>query len=264
MRIVQRGLWRSGIVLGALVVTFGGALPALAQVPIQVTPYASEPGVPTVTITSSSNPLGGDTDPTTGTGTSTGTSTSVGSSDALNTLLAQSWGATAVTDAEAVGVNPSALAATCVIESGCQNVSGSGAQGAFQMYSAAYQEGLQTALAANPSLASSIVQGSAGMNDPTTEAIAASGYLMQANSQLQAAGVTNPTVIQARALYNYGPTSGLELAQADPSETMTEAMPNVTASTLAANGVQPGETVAQWNAAESAKIGNAADASILS
>ena len=266
MRTGQRGLWRAGIALGAVTVMLGGGPSAKAQVPIQVTPYASEPGVPTVTITSSSNPLGGDGDPTTGGGTTTGTGTSssAGSSDALNTLLAQSWGATAVSEAEAVGVNPSALAATCVIESGCQNVSGSGAQGAFQMYSAAYQEGLQTALAANPSLASSIVQGSAGMNDPTTEAIAASGYLMQANSQLQAAGVTNPTVIQARALYNYGPTSGLELAQADPSETMTEAMPNVSASTLAANGVQPGETVAQWNAAESAKIGNAANASILS
>jgi hypothetical protein len=263
MRIAQRELWRSGIVLGALAVTLGGALPALAQVPIQVTPYASEPGVPTVTITSSSNPLGGDTDPTSGTGTGTTTSSGGTSSDALDTLLAQSWGAAAISEAEAVGVNPSALAATCVVESGCQNVSGSGAQGAFQMYPAAYQEGLQAALAANPALASSIVQGSAGMNDPATEAIAASGYLMQANSALQAAGISNPTVLDARAYYNFGPSAGTQLATALPSETVASAMPGVSAATLASNGVTQGETVAQWNAAETSKIGNASTAAIL-
>ena len=155
--------------------------------PIQVTPYAMEPGVPNVTI-----PLGTPTQSSSGTGTGTGTG-SGGSSgtgaaaggSALNTLLSQSWGSTAVSEAEAIGINPSAVAATCVMESGCQNVGGSGAQGAFQMFPAAYQEGLQTALAANPSLASQIVQGSAGMNDPATEAVAAAGYLMQANTALQ-------------------------------------------------------------------------------
>jgi hypothetical protein len=272
MRIGQKGYLRSGIALGVLAIALGGSVPALAQVtlngpPIQVTPNATEPGVPMVTITPGSiNPLGGDTDPNGG-GTTTGTGTSSGSgsadSDALNTLLGQSWGAQAVSEAEAVGVNPSALAATCVIESGCQNVSGSGAQGAFQMYSAAYQEGLQTALAANPTLASQIVQGSAGMNDPATEAIAASGYLMQANSALQSAGVTSPTVLDARAYYNFGPMSGTQLATALPTETVAGAMPNVSAATLASNGVTPGETVAQWQAAESSKIGNAASASIL-
>lgn len=272
MRTRQKGHLRSGIALGVLAVALGGGVPALAQVtlngpPIQVTPFVSEPGVPMVTITpGSANPLAGDGSQT-GTGTDTGTGTNTGSggtdSDALNTLLGQSWGAQAVSEAEAVGVNPSALAATCVIESGCQNVSGSGAQGAFQMYSAAYQEGLKTALAANPALASQIVQGAAGMNDPATEAIAASGYLMQANSALQAAGVSNPTVLDARAYYNFGPMSGTQLATALPTQTVAAAMPDVSAATLAKNGVTPGETVAQWQAAESSKIGNAASASIL-
>jgi hypothetical protein len=172
-----------------------------------------------------------------------------------------------VSEAEAVGVNPSALAATCVVESGCQIVgasSGSSATGAFQMQSAAFQDGLQTALAADPSLASQIVQGAAGMSDPTTEAVAASGYLMEANSALQASGVSDPTVLQARAYYNFGPSAGTELATADPSETVADAMPDVSATTLANNGVTPGETVAQWQAAETSIIGNAASASILS
>ena len=97
-------------------------------------------------------------------GSASSSAATAGNSTALGTMLGTSWGATAVANAQAVGVNPSALAATCVLESGCGanlgNGSG-GAQGVFQMYSAAYHEGLQTALAANPALASQIVQGSA-------------------------------------------------------------------------------------------------------
>lgn len=232
--------------------------------PIQVTPYALEPGVPDITIpagTPTTTP--GDT----GTGTGSGTSGTGTSSNALNTLLSQTWGAEAVTEAEALGVNPSALAATCVVESGCLNVgssSGSSATGAFQMQSAAYQEGLQTALAANPSLSSQVVQGAAGMNDPATEAIAAAGYLMQASTALQNAGVSDPTVLDARAYYNFGPSNGIALAGADPSETMAEAMPTVSQATLSANGVSSSETVAQWRATVAAKIGNAANQPVIS
>jgi len=237
--------------------------------PVQVVPYVTEPGVPSITITpGTANPFsgadgsGGDSS---GGGTSGSTGGNVGSSDALSTMMGTSWGNTAVSNATAVGVNPSALAATCVLESGCSSPSGgSGAQGVFQMYPGAFQEGLQTALAADPSLASQIVQGSAGMNDPTTEAIAASGYLMQAAQSLANAGISDPTVLQARGYYNFGPTNGVALASASPDETMAQAMPNVSQSTLSANGVTPGETVGQWQAGVSAKIGNAANQSVLS
>ena len=110
-------------------------------------------------------------------------------------MLGTIWGAQAAANAQSLGVNASALAATCVVESGCGvNIgNGSSAQGVFQMFSAAYTDGLKTALAANPSLASQIVPGLAGMNDPRTEAVAASGYLMQATQALQAGGIANPT-----------------------------------------------------------------------
>ena len=261
MRIGQRGLWRAGIAVGAVTVMLGG-LSAKAQVPIQVTPYASEPGVPTVTITSSSNSLGGDGDSTTGTGTGTGTTSSAGSSDALDTMLGQSWGATAVSEAEAVGVNPSALAATCVVESGCTNAGTNGtATGAFQMQPAAFQDGLATALAADPALASQIVQGSAGQSDPTTEAIAASGYLMQANTALVNEGVSNPTVLDARAYYNFGPQAGEGIAGAAPTDLMSS---YISPAAMQGNGVTAGETVAQWQASVSSKIGNAASQSLMS
>jgi hypothetical protein len=258
---------RAGLALGAAAllatVAARAQVPAtLTGAPIQVTPYALEPGVPDITIPTgtptTSNTSG------TGTGTGSGTSGTGTSSNALNTLLSQSWGASAVNEAEALGVNPSALAATCVVESGCQNVgssSGSSATGAFQMQSAAFQDGLNTALAANPELASEVVQGSAGMSDPTTEAIAASGYLMQAASTLQSAGISNPTVLDARGYYEFGPNYGAQVAQAQGSALLSSILPS---SFLAQNGISQTETVAEWQAGVAAKVGNAATQPVLS
>ena len=237
--------------------------------PVQVLPCVNEPGVPSLTITpGTANPFAGADgsggDGSGGTGVSGGGNVGgdVGDSDALSTMEGTSWGLGAVSNATALGVNPSALAATCVLESGCsQPAAGSGAQGVFQMFPAAFQEGLQTALAANPSLASQIVQGSAGMNDPTTEAIAASGYLLQANQTLQNDGISNPTVMDARAYYQFGPTYGPQVAQASPDKTMGSLLP---ASWLANNGISSTETVSQWQASVQSKIGNAAGQSVLS
>ncbi|WP_459677758.1 hypothetical protein [Acidisoma sp. 7E03] len=255
----------------AVLMAAGSTMPAWAQIsqtisgpPIQVTPFVAEPGVPLVTVNPGTvGPVQDGSGSSSGSGSS-GTSSSSGS-DALNTLLGQSWGATAVSEAESVGINPSAVAATCVLESGCQNVSGAlGAQGAFQMYPAAYQEGLQAALAANPSLASQIVPGSAGMNDPTTEAIAASGYLLQANSSLESAGVSEPTILDARGYYNFGPAYGSQLALADADEPIANVLSGMSQSALAQNGITSGETVGQWRASVTAKIGGAASQQIVS
>src|SRR6185437_6280918 len=62
-----------------------------------------------------------------------------GGGDALGTMMATSWGSDAANNATSLGVNPEALAATCVIESGCQNVGGTGSvSGPFQMTDATY------------------------------------------------------------------------------------------------------------------------------
>jgi len=249
------------------------ALPCWAQqattlngAPVQLQPYVSEPGVPQVTVNvGTPNPFGG-LDGGDGTGSGSGSSSgggSSGSSDALTTMLGTSWGAAAAADAQSIGLNASALAATCVVESGCNaNVSSSGsAVGAFQMQPAAFQEGLQTALAANPALASQIVQGSAGMTDPTTEAIAASGYLVQADQTLVNAGITNPTVLDARAYYNFGPLAGAQIAQASQSDLMSQ---YISATAMSANNIPANETVGQWEATVSSQIGNAANQSLLS
>jgi hypothetical protein len=237
--------------------------------PAQVVPYVSEPGVPQVTITPGTpNPFSG-ADGSGGSGTGGtdgsggGTGGNVGSSDALTTMESTSWGLTAVSNAAALGVNPSALAATCVVESTtCNSSSQTGSYvGAFQMGQAAFQEGLQTALAADPALASQIVQGSAGINDPTTQAIAASGYLMQAAQTLQNNGISDPTAVQARGYYNFGPSAGTNIALASSTNLMSQ---YISPSAMAANGVTTGETVGQWQASVASTMGNAANQSILS
>ena len=191
MLIASAALSMPMVALGQQATTLNGP-------PVQVTPYVGEPGVPTIVI-----PTGTPTPPSTGNGSGGGTSAG---SDVLNyDCSARPWGAQAIAKAQSLGVNPTALAATCVLESGCQNVGGSGAQGAFQMFPSAHQDGLKAALAANPSLASQIVPGSAGMNDPATEAIAAAGYQMLAVQSLQASGISDRTVLDTRSYYEFGP-----------------------------------------------------------
>lgn len=276
----------TGMALERWGTAFGQVPQTLNGPPVQVQPYVPEPGVSLITINPGApNPLpiagaapsggnetgnggdgGGDAgngSGDAGDGTGVGGSGNVGSSTALATMLATTWGATAVVNAQTVGVNPSALAATCVLESGCQNAGGSGAQGVFQMYPAAFNEGLQTALEANPSLASQIVQGSTARMDPATEAIAASGYLIQAVQNLQGAGIDDPTVLQVRGYYNFGPAYGAQLAHASDSEPIASVLYGMSQPALAQNGIRPGETVGQWRATASSKIGNAANQSVV-
>ena len=161
----------------AVVALVTGTASAHAQAPVTVTGLPQqviatfpEIGAPTFT-TSPGTPSAGDTGGQ-GAGDTggSGTGSAGGSSDALNTMLGQPWGNAAINNAEALGVNPSALAATCYIESGCQNVSGSGTvAGAFQMTSATFNSSLNAALQQDPSLAANVVQGRAGQMDPATE-----------------------------------------------------------------------------------------------
>jgi hypothetical protein len=230
-------------------------------IPQQIQPQAEEVGLGNFTLpTGTVSLLGGIGAPASGGSTGTGTSTS---SAPLDTMLATSWGTSAQQSSEALGVNATALAATCVLESNCQNVGGSGSiTGAFQMTSSTYQSSLNAALQADPSLAADIVPGLAGQSDPATQAIAASEYLKQAAQSLQNNGVSNPTVLDVRGYYNFGP-SGAALATADADATMASVLTNTSAATLAANGITSGETVGQWRASVSSKISGAASAPVL-
>jgi hypothetical protein len=234
----------------------------ISGVPQQIIPQAQEVGLPAFTIpTGTVSILGG----AGGTGsTSTGGTGTSTDSSSLDTMLGTPWGASAQQSSEALGVNASALAATCVLESGCQNLGAPGSDGkitgAFQMSASTFQSSLNAALAQDPGLAANIVPGLAGQNDPATQAIAAAEYLKQGAQALEAANIPNPTVLDVRSYYNFGGTYGATVASAPDSQTMSSILP---ANFLSGNGITPGQTVGQWRAGVSAKIGNAAGQQVL-
>jgi len=251
----------------AAVPAFGQVAVTLNGPPVQVRPYVPEPGLPNVTIPLGtlnpfpSDPSGGGSpgDPGGGGGSPGGGGGTVAPSDSLSTMIIQPWGIAAVANAQSIGVNPSALAATCVLESGCQNVSGGTYTGAFQMGLAAYTDGLATADSINSSLASQVVPGD-GRSDPTSAAIAAAGYLIQGARALQANGIANPTVLDVRSYYNFTPSVGIQVAVASPDDPMSS---YVSPAMMQANRIAPNETVGQWRAAVSAKIGTAAGQTVM-
>ena len=259
---------------GGLLVAAALAGAAAAQTPVtsngppqEVIPQVGEVGMPNFTMPSgTTNPSHGSGGSGDGSGTDTGGGDGSGSnasgSDALNTMLNQPWGIQAINESEALGINPSAVAATCVVESGCQNVGSSGASsatGAFQMMPSTFNAMYAAALQDDPSLASTTT---GSIDDPASQAAAAAEYLKQGAQQIQNAGVSDPSVIDVRGYYNFGP-SGAALATAGDGETMAQVMPNVSQSVFAQNGVTPGETVGQYKASVAAKIGNAASQSVL-
>jgi hypothetical protein len=181
-------------------------------------------------------------------------------------MMAQAWGNQAVDAANAMGVNAAALAATCVIESNCQNVGASGggsAAGVFQMISSTYTADINGALAYDPSIAGNIVSGFAGQMDPGTEAYAAAYELQQDAQLLQGNGVSNPTVLGVRAVYQFGSGVGPSVAAA-PDSANLESIVNLSAASLAANGLTASSTVGQWRAMQVQKLGSDAYQTVLS
>jgi len=256
----------------------------LSGPPVQVQPYAPEPGVPLITINPGTpNPFAGATDPTAAGGGSTdsgaGSGTAVaatgvsggGSSSytgdgsaALGTMLAQSWGSTAVSEAQALGVNPTTLAAMCTMESQCQNIpnaSGGSATGPFQMLPSTFQAMYQAALQADPSLAQTTT---GSINDPASQAAAAAEFMKQIAVTEQNAGIAQPTLTDVRAGYGFGPAYAVKIASAPDSATLGSYLTTWSASTWAANGLAPSTTVGQWRADIAATLGPAASAPVLS
>lgn len=256
-------IWVPGALAITLLVGVNGVADAspspvtMNGVPEQVIPAVPEVGLGNFSMPTGTTSIGSDSS-STGTGSGSGdTSSGVDlSGSSYDTMMGRSWGALAASNAQTVGVNPVALAATCVVESGCQNVSGSGnITGAFQMLNSTYTSSMAAALAAHPELASSTTSGLAGQNDPATQAIAAAQYLKQAAQNLQTNGVANPTVLDARGYYNFGPGYGSAVAKADGSSLMSETLGGMSSSTLRANGISSTTTVQQWRDSVTAKIG---------
>jgi hypothetical protein len=176
-------------------------------------------------------------------------------------MMAQSWGSSAASAAGAMGVSATALAATCAMESNCQNVGSSGessATGAFQMISSTYNADIAGAVAYDPSIAGTVVSGSAGEMDPATEAYAASYELRQDALNLQNGqyAISNPTVLDVRAVYQFGSGAGPGVAAA-PDDANIAQLTGLSAASLAANGLNSSSTVGQWRQTIINKLGSA-------
>jgi hypothetical protein len=240
--------------------------------PVQVKPTFTEPGLPQFTFpTSGGSLLGGSADTGSGNGsgdgsTSSGGGSTAGSGDAYNSMMAQSWGSSAASAAGAMGISATALAATCAMESNCQNVGSSGgssATGAFQMISSTYNADIQGAVAYDPSIAGTIVSGSAGAMDPGTEAYAAAYELRQDALTLENDKIADPTVLQVRAMYQFGAGAGPGVAAAPDDANIAE-LTGLSAASLAANGLNSSSTVGQWRQTIVNKLGSAtANQSVL-
>lgn len=215
------------------------------------------------TVTCGTVPSTGDSSPAiAGLGASGSSSTTAsGGSSALDTMMAQPWGQTAASNATALGVNPSALAATCVLESGCSaNVGGTGTiSGAFQMSNGTYAETVAAVQASNPQLASQI----GGKNDPASQSIAAAQYLRQGALALQNADVANPTTLDVRGYYQFGPANAAAVAQAPDNQLMASILTGLPSSALTGNNITGTTTVGQWRQTVTSKIGSAASQPVL-
>ena len=256
-----RARWTTAsVVLGVGVSAIGAAYgdPSIVLpngLPVQVHPTFSEPGLPAFSFPAGglssvggSSPSGGDS------GSGSG-----GSGDAYNLMMAQDWGSQAGSAASAMGVSATALAATCVMESNCQNVgagSGSSAAGAFQMINSTYTADISGAVAYDPGIAGSIVSGLAGQMDPATEAYAASYELRSDALLLQSKNISDPTVLDVRAVYQFGAGAGPAVATANDSANIA-ALTGLSAASLAANGLTNSSTVGDWRATVVAKLGSA-------
>ena len=180
-------------------------------------------------------------------------------STAMTTMMSRSWGAAAEANAQSLGVNGVALAATCVLESNCQSLGGMGTiNGAFQMSNATYSDAMAAALQRDPSLAANIVPGLAGKMDPATQSIAAAEYLRQGALALQNNSVSNPNVLDVRGYYNFGPGPAAAVANAPDTALMSDTV-SLTTKGYKDNGIAPGATtVGAWRASVTNKIGSSA------
>ena len=68
-------------------------------------------------------------------------------------------------------------------------------------------------------------------------------------------GISDPTVLQARAVYQFGGNVGLDVAAANDSDNIAQ-ITGLSAASLAANGLTTSSTVGQWRQTIINKLGS--------
>ena len=245
-----------------VILAIGGTISARADVtpqswtgvPVQIIPQAAETGAPSFTTPSGGSTFFGNTN--TGGGSSTGgVSTAVGSGTSYNTMMAQSYGQTALSTAQQLGLNPNAIAGIGQLESNFQNVGtsngSSSATGPWQITSGTWSDYVSKYNL--PYTASDIT-------NPDAQAVVANYILKDYASSVSTAIQQPATVQQAYGAYVFGPTGGAGLASASSTAPMSD---YVSAQALANNNMT-GWTVGQFYDRVGSKIGSVATQTVTS
>jgi Transglycosylase SLT domain len=233
---------RPGPVWLTLILSTLGTAPAGA-VPEQVIPSIPEVGTPNIATTSTSS-VGG-TSAASGASTATSYTGAWGTTNATQTLLAQSYGAQAVADATAAGINPDTLAAFGQIESNFQNTGNatSSASGVWQVTDATWNQ-----------YASQLGLSDADRSDPAVQAQVASAIISSyANSVASSTG-SSPTTEQVYGAYMFGPSAGSQMAQASADAPLSAFV----SATALANNNMSGWTVGQYYSTVASRMGSGA------
>ena len=172
----------------------------------------------------------------------------------LHTLLAQSYGHTAVDTSDQLGVNPASVAAIAQVESGFQNVGTANgsttATGPWQFTRGTFDEVSQS---------NNLGFGPSSLTDPNAQATAAPYYLQQIASTIGAATGRPATTLQAYGAWVFGPDAGAQIATASSNVPLSAL---VGGQSLANNGMS-NWTVGDFRTAEMSKLGLAANQTVL-
>lgn len=247
-----------------VMLTIGGAMAARADVspqtwtgvPVQIIPQVSETGAPSFTTPSGGSTFFGNTNTGGGTSTSGGSgSTTVGSGTSYDTMMAQSYGQTALGTAQQLGLNPNAIAGIGQLESNFQNVGtsngSSSATGPWQITSGTWSDYVSKYNL--PYTASDIT-------NPDAQAVVSNYILKDYAASVSTAIGQSATVQQAYGAYVFGPTGGAGLASA----ASTDPMSNYVSARALSNNNMTGWTVGQFYDRVSSKIGSVATQSVTS
>lgn len=221
--------------------------PSAAAIPEQVVPAYPEIGAPTFT-----RPGTGSASSSGTSGTATSFDGAWGTSDAYETMMAQTYGADAVAAAQAAGINPDTLAAFGQIESHFQNVGNgsSSADGVWQVTDATWNQ-----------YASELGLSDADRSDPATQAKVASAIISDYASAVSSATGGTATGAQVYGAYMFGTKAGSAIATETDATTPLSTF--VSAKALAANNMT-GWTVGQYETAISSRMGGGASEAVIS
>lgn len=256
---------RTTIGLAVLMLTAAAAPGAWAQATAttstgsqaRVIPLYPELGAPAFVAPSGSladDPVGSGTAAASGGTDTTAAGASTGGTDALATMMAQSYGGAAAEAAQSAGITQASLASFGQVESGFRNVAAANgstsALGVWQITQATWN-----GTVANDSLPYT----AADRNDPAAQAVVASYVIRDTATSMEQLIGSSPTVLQTYGGYVFGPTNGARLATADEATPMSAVLP---AEMLANNNMQ-GWSVGRFRQTMTQRLGSGASAPVL-